>query len=80
MPEKPAERDPEGSTQLIITLALEVLHLVSVISVALGFSSVKAGFYCLHHKILKWLFFFNDKSTNTKCYYFNVKIVAYMVQ
>lgn len=57
MPEKPEERDPEGSTQLIITLALEVLHLVSVISVALGFSSVKAGFYCLHHRILKWLFF-----------------------
>lgn len=57
MPEKPEERDPEGSTLLIVTLAVDVSHLVSVISVALGFSTVKAVVYCLHHKILKWQIF-----------------------
>lgn len=53
MPEKPEDRDPEGSTLLIITLAVEVSRLVSVISVTLGFSTVRVVVYCLRHKILK---------------------------
>jgi len=57
LPEKPEETDLEGSTLLITTLAVEVPHLVSVISVALGFSTVQVVVYCMHHKILKWLIF-----------------------
>lgn len=60
MPEKPEERDPEGSTLLIITLAVEISHLVPVISVALGFSTAKVVVYCLHNDMLQMANFCND--------------------
>lgn len=57
MTQKPEERDPEGNSLLIVTLAVEVSHMVPVISVALRFLTVKVVVYCLHHRILKLLMF-----------------------